>query len=96
VESGFNIMLGTDNVMTVNPDIFQEMDFLYRIQKNTNRISHEDIMKMAFVNPYKFIDKMGMKIEKRWLKFSGKIPTPYQIVTKLHLMNPVETTEIEL
>jgi cytosine/adenosine deaminase-related metal-dependent hydrolase len=96
VESGFNIMLGTDNVMTVNPDIFQEMDFLYRIQKNTNRISHEEIMKMAFVNPYKFIDKMGMKIEKRWLKFSGKIPTPYQIVTKLHLMNPVETTEIEL
>lgn len=96
VESGFNLMLGTDNVMTVNPSIFEEMDFLYRIQKNTSRISHEDIMKMAFENPYNFLRQMNIKIQKKWLKFSGKIPTPYQIVTKFHLMNPVETTEIEL
>ncbi len=90
LEEDINLMLGTDNVMTVNPNIFEEMDFLFRIQKNLNRIEPEEIMKMAFHNSFKFMKKSGIRNGENWIKFMGRIPSPYQIVTKFHLLNPVE------
>ncbi|MHB1439817.1 MAG: amidohydrolase family protein [Cuniculiplasma sp.] len=96
IEAGFNLMLGTDNVMTVSPNIYQEMDFLFRIQKNRQRISPENIMKIVFKNPYDFIQKAKVPVKRKWMHFKGIVPTPFQIVTKFNLFNPLEIKEVEL
>jgi cytosine/adenosine deaminase-related metal-dependent hydrolase len=93
IRSDFSLMLGTDNVMTVNPNIFEEMDFLYRYQRNVNRIEPEKIMEMAFCNS---INPQKGKVKRSWFTFQGKIPTPFQIVTKFSYLNAKKIVEIEL
>ena len=54
-----NVTIGTDNVMINSPDMFREMDFLWKatmgIQKK--RIDPKKILKMATVNAGKLLDK---------------------------------------
>ena len=61
-----NIALGTDNVMINSPDIFREMDFLWKITMGLNRkhISPKQILKMATVNAGKLLNKRIGKIEQ--------------------------------
>ncbi|MGP6220299.1 amidohydrolase family protein [Caldiplasma sukawensis] len=85
-----NLMLGTDNVMTAEPDIFTEMEFLYRISRNRNRISPEDILKIAFSNPYKFLYGRREKW-KRLLIVEDARFSPYRMVTSFHAMKKISS-----
>ena len=81
------VMLGTDNVMISEPDIFSEMSFLFRVQRSINRISPEDILKMAIDTPYEFFRKHGINIERsRYIFFPGIRLSDYEIITKFHTL----------
>lgn len=59
---GYNISLGTDNVMINSPDIFREMDYLWKtvMSINNKRIAPLDILKMATVNAGKIFRNKGV------------------------------------
>ncbi|MEO9277313.1 MAG: amidohydrolase family protein [Nitrososphaera sp.] len=66
LKSGCNIGIGTDNVMINSPDIFREMDYLWKVSMGMKkkRISPIDILKMATVNASNYLGgKIGI-IEK--------------------------------
>jgi len=54
---GYDIAIGTDNVMINPPDMFREMDYLWKTTMAINRtkISPKHILKMATVNPGKIL-----------------------------------------
>ena len=54
-----NIAIGTDNVMVNSPDMFREMDYLWKVTMGLNRkrISPKQILKMATVNAGKLLQK---------------------------------------
>ena len=58
-KAGCTIALGTDNVMINSPDIFREMDFLWKVTMGIHkkRIDPKDILKMATVNGGKILKK---------------------------------------
>jgi cytosine/adenosine deaminase-related metal-dependent hydrolase len=60
-----NIALGTDNVMINSPDMFREMDFIWKVSMGLNkkRIPPKQILKMATVNAGKLLSKNIGKIE---------------------------------
>ncbi len=51
-KTGCNVTIGTDNVMVNSPDMFREMDYLWKVSMGMNRtrISPKSILKMATVN----------------------------------------------
>lgn len=51
-KAGCTIALGTDNVMINSPDMFREMDYLWKVTMGIHkkRIEPKDILKMATVN----------------------------------------------
>ena len=80
------IALGTDNGMISSPCMFREMEFAYRISRIQNeyeKISPEDVIKMATTNPREILGIKDNKLEEtaNVIVFK-KILTPYQIVTK--------------
>ncbi|MFB5620915.1 MAG: amidohydrolase family protein [Nitrosopumilus sp.] len=68
-KSGCTIGLGTDNVMINSPDMFREMDFIWKVTMGLHkkRIDAREILKMATVNGGKILNKNIGVIE------SGKI-----------------------
>lgn len=54
-----NIAIGTDNVMINSPDMFREMDYLWKVTMGLTRkrISPKQILKMATVNAGKLLQK---------------------------------------
>ena len=61
--AGCTIALGTDNVMINSPDMFREMDYLWKVSMGIHktRISPKEILKMATVNGGKILKKeIGM------------------------------------
>ncbi|MCV0393478.1 MAG: amidohydrolase family protein [Nitrosopumilus sp.] len=56
---GCTLALGTDNVMINSPDMFREMDFLWKATMGINkkRIAPKEILKMATVNGGKILQK---------------------------------------
>ncbi len=80
-ENGLNVMLGTDNVMVTAPDIFQEMEFLFRIQKNSSRIEPEEILKYACETPVRFLKEHGIIAGNSWICIEGEDLSPYSIIT---------------
>ena len=58
-KAGCTIGLGTDNVMVNSPDMFREMDFLWKVTMGIHkkRINPRDILKMATVNGGKILKK---------------------------------------
>ena len=54
-----NITIGTDNVMINSPDLFREMDFLWKVTMGINqkRIDPKKIVKMTTVNAGKLLGK---------------------------------------
>ena len=66
-KSGCNITLGTDNVMINSPDIFREMDYLWKVTMgiSQNRFDPKLILQMATVNAGKMLNqKIGVIKEK--------------------------------
>nr|AIF08623.1 amidohydrolase [uncultured marine thaumarchaeote KM3_31_G08] len=57
--AGCTIALGTDNVMINSPDMFREMDFLWKVTMGIHkkRIDPKEILKMATVNGGKILKK---------------------------------------
>ncbi|MBS3921784.1 MAG: amidohydrolase family protein [Nitrosarchaeum sp.] len=58
-KAGCTIALGTDNVMINSPDMFREMDYLWKVTMGIHkkRIDPKEILKMATVNGGKILDK---------------------------------------
>lgn len=58
-KAGITIALGTDNVMINSPDMFREMDFLWKVSMGIHkkRINPKEILKMATVNGGKLLKK---------------------------------------
>jgi cytosine/adenosine deaminase-related metal-dependent hydrolase len=54
-----NVTIGTDNIMINSPDMFREMDFLWKVTMGTHqkRIEPKSILKMATVNAGKLLGK---------------------------------------
>lgn len=52
INNGCIVGLGTDNVMLNSPDLFKEMDYIWKVSRATgvHQISARDILKMATVN----------------------------------------------
>jgi cytosine/adenosine deaminase-related metal-dependent hydrolase len=52
IKNGCIVGLGTDNVMLNSPDIFKEMDYVWKVTRaaNMHQIGARDILKMATVN----------------------------------------------
>ncbi len=68
-KSGCLLALGTDNVMINSPDMFREMDFIWKVTMGLHkkRINAKEILKMATVNGGKILNKNIGSIE------SGKL-----------------------
>ena len=56
---GCNITIGTDNVMINSPDIFREMDYLWKVTMgmSQSRFDPKEILKMATVNAGKMLNQ---------------------------------------
>lgn len=59
LKAGCNIAIGTDNVMINSPDMFREMDYLWKVTMGLSkkRIDPRIILKMATVNGGKLLGK---------------------------------------
>ena len=60
---GCNLTIGTDNVMINSPDIFREMDYLWKVTMGNSqkRFDPKSILKMATVNAGKLLNqKIGV------------------------------------
>jgi len=59
MEMNCNVAIGTDNVMINSPDLFREMDFLWKtiMGIHQKRIEAKNILKMTTVNAGKILDK---------------------------------------
>ena len=59
IKAKCNVTIGTDNVMINSPDMFREMDFLWKVTMGIQkkRIDPKKILKMATVNAGKLLDK---------------------------------------
>ncbi|MCL4453493.1 amidohydrolase family protein [Ferroplasma sp.] len=84
IKSGIEVMMGTDNVFITEPDMFSEMDFLYRYQRFSTYINPSDILKFAIDNPRKLLEKNGVSIKEAYIFFKNQLINEYQIVTKKH------------
>jgi len=52
LDAGCNIAIGTDNIMINSPDMFREMDYLWKVSMGTKkkRLEPKNILKMATTN----------------------------------------------
>ncbi|MDA1125005.1 MAG: amidohydrolase family protein [Crenarchaeota archaeon] len=66
---GCNITLGTDNVMINSPDIFREMDYLWKVTMgmSQNRFNPKLILQMATVNAGKMLNQKIGVIKENYL-----------------------------
>ena len=58
-KAGCTIAIGTDNIMVNSPDMFREMDYLWKVSMGLykKRINPKEILKMATVNGGKILKK---------------------------------------
>ncbi|MEO9307723.1 Amidohydrolase family protein [Nitrosotalea sinensis] len=59
LEAGCNVAIGTDNVMINSPDVFREMDYLWKVSMGMKkkRLEAKDILKMATTNASNILGK---------------------------------------
>jgi len=63
MKTGCNVAIGTDNVMINSPDMFKEMDYIWKVSMGLNkkRMSPKSILKMATTNAGSMFDnKIGV------------------------------------
>src|SRR5262249_2532810 len=58
LEVGCNVTIGTDNIMINSPDMFKEMDYIWKVTMGIRkkRLPPKDILKMATVNASYLLD----------------------------------------
>jgi cytosine/adenosine deaminase-related metal-dependent hydrolase len=66
---GCNITIGTDNVMINSPDIFREMDYLWKVTMgmSQSRFDPKLILKMATVNAGKMLNQKIGSIKEKYI-----------------------------
>ncbi len=66
---GCNLTIGTDNVMINSPDIFREMDYLWKVTMgmSQDRFDPKEILKMATVNAGKMLNQKIGCIKENYL-----------------------------
>jgi cytosine/adenosine deaminase-related metal-dependent hydrolase len=52
-DSGVNVCLGTDNVMINSPDLWREMEYLYKFSQCTGSLDSKEVFSAATINPAK-------------------------------------------
>lgn len=69
IKSGCLVAIGTDNVMVNSPDMFREMDYLWKVTMGMHkkRIDPKEILKMATVNGGLLLGKKIGSIEQGYL-----------------------------
>lgn len=51
MKSGCKIAIGTDNIMTNSPDIFREMDYIWKVSRSSGiNLDAKSVLKMATIN----------------------------------------------
>ncbi len=84
--AGISTFLGTDNVMTVEPDMFTEISFMYHYQRSIGHIDPEKILNAATGAPASFLESMGIGESARsYVYFPNVRLTAYEIVTRGHM-----------
>ncbi len=78
LKAGVQILLGTDNAMFSDPDIFQEMAFLYSHSRSRTRIAPETIISIAAENWRGLFPDVAAKRE--YLLFRSTEMSPYEVV----------------
>jgi cytosine/adenosine deaminase-related metal-dependent hydrolase len=79
-------LLGTDNVMMVEPDILSEMQYLYLTQRHRTRIEPETIISMATSEPRNMLDSWNLEFPNNVIiYYPGALRTPYEIVSRPHM-----------
>lgn len=87
-DGGLKVMLGTDNCMVASPDMFSEMDFIYRLQRDKMRIDPREILRSVLSNPRLFLAEHGKQPDRNLIFFPNKLLTEYEIIIKgRHLRN---------
>ncbi len=68
-KSGCTVAIGTDNVMINSPDMFKEMDYIWKVQMGTHkqRIDPKQVLRMATVNGGIILGKKIGSIESGYL-----------------------------
>lgn len=68
-KAGCTVAIGTDNVMINSPDMFREMDYLWKAHMGTHKsgIDPKEILKMATVNGGKLLGKRIGSIQTGYL-----------------------------
>lgn len=68
-KNGCKVAIGTDNVMINSPDMFREMDYLWKVTMGIHkkRIDPEEILKMATVNGGLLLGRKIGSIEPKYL-----------------------------
>lgn len=79
---GVKLMLGTDNCMVTAPDMFGEMDFLYRKQRSAGYISPSEILKMVTDYPRVFLSKFGVRLPEEYTFFPDIQLTEYELLLR--------------
>lgn len=62
LDAGCNVAIGTDNIMINSPDMFKEMDYIWKVSMGMRkkRLSPKEILKMTTVNASKLLgEKVG-------------------------------------
>lgn len=69
IKNGCNVAIGTDNVMINSPDMFREMDYLWKVHMGLHktRIDPKQILKMATINGGILLGKKIGSIETGYL-----------------------------
>ena len=82
LKKGVKLLLGTDNCMVTAPDMFGEMDFLYRKQRTKGYISPSEILKMVTGNPRAFLSKFGVRVPDEYTFFPDIQMTEYELILR--------------
>ena len=83
---GITPLLGTDNVMSVEPDMLSEMQFLYLLQRSRTGIVPETVIKMATSEPSNLLDAWNISYSRNTvIYYPGVMRTPYEIVSRPHM-----------
>ncbi|MHB1663450.1 MAG: amidohydrolase family protein [Thermoplasmataceae archaeon] len=76
------ILLGTDNGMNSDPNIFREMEFLFRYQRGIMRTNPTEILEMVINRPRKFLTEKGINVPPSFVLFPNVDLDPYEIVMR--------------
>ena len=82
LDHGIRLMIGTDNCMITAPDMFEEMDFLYRIQRSRGYIEPGAILRMATETPIDFLRDFNIDVPRSYIFYPGLFLSEYEIIVK--------------